>query len=317
MRGGNGRFVALVVVEAAIYGAGNVVMKVAYEGVSPLWCMALRFGIALAVIMVAAGPRVVRSLREARAGAWLPSGLAMAGTYLACSLSVSLTSATSAGFFVSLPMLFAPLFALVLAGERYAKSTALLQAVAVAGLYLLCCGAPAAQFGAGELLGLASSASFALMLVLSKRGAREVDPLALAASQMAVAFAASLVAAAAAEPLPALAEVPARSAAAVLFLACVGTCLPMALQNVALTRVSPTVVSAILCSEPVFTAAVSAVVLGETLGSAGVLGAAVVVAATAAASLKEGGGAPRARQLAGAHVLRMRARLVTSLRTRV
>ncbi|WP_241157323.1 DMT family transporter [Adlercreutzia sp. ZJ242] len=317
MLGGNGRYIALVVAEAAIYGAGNVVMKVAYEGITPLWCMALRFGIALAVLMVVAGPRVLRSLRQARVSAWLPSGAAMAGTYLACSLAVDLTTATSAGFFVSLPMMFAPLFALVLAGERYGKSTVLLQVVAVAGLYLLCCGEGGARFGAGELLGLVSSASFALMLVLTRNGAREVDPLALAAAQMAVTFAASLAAAAATEPLPVLAEMPAHSTAAILLLACVGTCLPMALQNVALVRVPPTIVSAILCSEPVFTAAVSAAVLGETLGGAGMLGAAVVVAATVAASLQGSEGTVHLRRRAGRGALRMRRRVAASLRTLV
>ncbi len=38
-----------VVVQTVIFGFGNVITKFAYESVTPLWCMVLRFGLALAV----------------------------------------------------------------------------------------------------------------------------------------------------------------------------------------------------------------------------------------------------------------------------
>ena len=48
-------FVLLVVLQTAIYGAANVVMKVAYSDIPPLWCTALRFGIAFFVFMLLFG----------------------------------------------------------------------------------------------------------------------------------------------------------------------------------------------------------------------------------------------------------------------
>ena len=42
-QGKNMVFAAFVVLQTIFYGADNVVMKVAYGEVSPLWCQTLRF----------------------------------------------------------------------------------------------------------------------------------------------------------------------------------------------------------------------------------------------------------------------------------
>ena len=45
-QGGRSPFVLCVVVQTVIFGLGNVITKFAYESVTPLWCMVLRFGLA-------------------------------------------------------------------------------------------------------------------------------------------------------------------------------------------------------------------------------------------------------------------------------
>ena len=97
-------FVLFIVLETVIYGAGNVVMKLAYAGISPLWCTALRFGIAFAVLMAIFGKRTVRMVKSSPVKNWLPAGVAMTFCYIFCSLSVNMTSATNAGFFIALPL---------------------------------------------------------------------------------------------------------------------------------------------------------------------------------------------------------------------
>lgn len=270
--------------QTAIYGMGNVVMKIAYEGISPLWCAALRFGIAFLVFMLVFGRKVVPLLRRARLGAWLPSSAFMAVSYLACSLAVNLTSATNAGFFIALPMLFTPVLSLVITGNKFGKSTVVLQGVVVAGLYLLCCNGGALQFGWGELFGLASSAMFAASLVFGERGLGEIDPIALSTAQIGITFVAALAAAIAFEPVPAFELVPAASWVSIAFLGLFGTCLAFFLQNYALAHVPSATVSVILCAEPVFTAAISAVALGEVLTGMGIAGAVLIVACTMLAS---------------------------------
>ena len=73
-----------VVVQTVIFGLGNVVTKFAYESVTPLWCMVLRFGLALAMFALAFGPRMVRELRGAKLADWAPAAafLAVVGATL-------------------------------------------------------------------------------------------------------------------------------------------------------------------------------------------------------------------------------------------
>ena len=56
-------FALCVVVQTVIFGLGNVITKFAYESVTPLWCMILRFGLALAVFALIFGLRMVRELQ--------------------------------------------------------------------------------------------------------------------------------------------------------------------------------------------------------------------------------------------------------------
>ena len=73
-----------VVVQTVIFGFGDVITKFAYESVTPLWCMILRFGLALAVFALIFGPRMVRELRGAKLDDWAPAAafLAVVGATL-------------------------------------------------------------------------------------------------------------------------------------------------------------------------------------------------------------------------------------------
>lgn len=71
-------FVLCVVVQTVIFGLDNVITKFAYESVTPLWCMVLRFGLALAVFALVFGPRMVRELRGAKLADWVPAAACLA-----------------------------------------------------------------------------------------------------------------------------------------------------------------------------------------------------------------------------------------------
>lgn len=287
-------FIALVVIETIIYGAANVVMKVAFTDITPLWCVTVRFGMAFLLFLTVFGRSAVSSLRRSGWRAWAPSSACMAASFVGSSLSVSLTSATNAGFFVALPMLFAPALAFFWMRRAYRLSMVALQAAVLVGLYLLCCSGGALSFGAGELVGLASSAFFAAALVLGERNLGvEMDAKALSVAQTGMTFAFALVSALAFEPIPAFAEVSVSGWAAIAFLALFGTCLAFFFQNTALAHLPSSTVSVVLCGEPVFTAVLSAIALGEQLSAVGWTGAAVVVACTVAATLIDEGRLPR------------------------
>ena len=92
---------------------------------------------------------------------------------------------------------------------------------------------------------------------------------------------------------PRLSQISAAGWGAVVYLAVGCTCAAYLLQNLALCKIPANTVSLLLCTEPVFTAAAAALLLGETLSGRGWLGAGMVLASLLLASrmqLREGNG---------------------------
>ncbi len=131
-------YVACVVLQTVIFGSGNAITKMAYESITPMWCLAIRFGLAALVFAIFFGPRIVRQLKGARIGAWMPAALCMALAYLTCNVALDLTTATNVGFLVALPVVFAPLLSCLVNRRRYPLAFLPFQAAVVVGLYLLC-----------------------------------------------------------------------------------------------------------------------------------------------------------------------------------
>ena len=98
-------FIALVVLQTVIFGFGNVLTKIAYSDITPLWCLVLRFSLALVVFGALFGRRIVRQLRQISVRSWLPAAVCMALSYIACNVALDLTTATNVGFLVALPPL--------------------------------------------------------------------------------------------------------------------------------------------------------------------------------------------------------------------
>ena len=283
MRGGRVAFVLYMVVATALFGACNVVLKFAYEGMGPYWCGTMRFALAALAVFLLFRGRIVASLRRTSPRIWLPPTLFMGGAFLTAGLTVNFTTATNAGFFFSLPMLFAPLFGWLAFRTRFGVGTVALQAAVLFGLYLLCCNTGELGFGLGEAMGLACSAFYAAALVFGERAVEEVDSFALAFVQLACSCLLFLACGIAFEPFPAFDAGMLVPWVSVVALG-VFTAVAFALQDISLERIEPTVVAIIVCSEPIFTALFAALFLGETLTVIGLAGAAIIVACTLVAS---------------------------------
>ena len=181
-------YLAFVLIEVVIFGSGSAVTKFAYESISPLWCLAVRFGLATLVFALFFGRRMYRRLRTARVRAWLPAALGMAISYLCCNVALDLTTATNVGFLVALPVVFAPLLSAVVGRTRYPRALIPFQGAVAAGLYLLCSQGGSLSVGAGELMALGSSVALAVALVFGKEALAELDAVTVAGTQIAVAF---------------------------------------------------------------------------------------------------------------------------------
>lgn len=281
-------FVAFIVLETLIFGSGNAITKMAYDSITPLWCLAIRFGLASAVFVLFFGRRMAKSLRGVKVRAWLPAAVCMALSYLCCNVALDFTTATNVGFLVALPVVFAPILSCLVNRTRYPLAFLPFQVIVVVGLLLLCGNGGSLVFGIGELLALVSSVALAGALVFGKKGLAQLDAITVAGTQIVMAFVMCLGCALAFEPPVDLLAVSPNAWWTIGFLALLSTCLTFFLQNVSLEKLPSTTVSLLLTGEPVFTALFSFFLLGETLSIMGMLGAALIVVAVVAATYVEG-----------------------------
>lgn len=281
-------FIALVILETLIFGSGNAITKMAYDSITPFWCLAIRFGLATAVFALFFGRRIFASLCSVRLSAWLPAAVCMAVSYICCNVALGFTSATTVGFLVALPVVFTPILSSLVNRLRYPLTFLPFQGAVVLGLYLLCSNGGALTFGLGEILALASSVALAGALVFGQKGLAELDAISVAGSQIGMAFVLSLICALLFEPPVPLGDVAPFAWVTIAFLAFLSTCLTFFLQNCALEKLPSTTVSLLLTGEPVFTAVFSYLLLGETLSHMGWIGASLIVASVVLATYVEG-----------------------------
>ena len=267
----------MVAMQALIYGMGNAVTKIAYESITPFWSMALRFGLAFAVFLIFFGKGILKQLKDVPLMTWLPSSLCVAATYITCNVALDMTTATNVGFFISLSVLFVPFMEPIILKRKFRLKYLPAQLMVIVGLYFLCCNGGSFSFGWGEALALLSSVTMAGSLVFGEKGLQDMNVMTISTMQVGLAFGASLIGALVLEPNFNVMSVEPSAWMVLIYLAVISTCLAFWLQNKALTGISSTQVSVILCSEPVFTAAISWVILGEILSGIGLLGTVIII----------------------------------------
>lgn len=263
--------------QGLIYGLGNAVTKVAYESITPFWGMVFRFGLAFLVFMIFFGKAILQQLKETPLMTWLPSSLCVGATYIACNVALDITTATNVGFLISLSVIFVPFMEVFILKRKYRMRYLPAQLMVILGLYFLCCNGGSFSFGWGEALALFSSVAMAGSLVFGEKGLQDMDVMTISTMQVGIAFVGSLIGAVVLEPDFSVMDVEPSAWVVLLYLSIVSTCLAFWLQNKALTGITSTQVSVILCSEPVFTAAISWVLLGEILSGIGFLGTIIIV----------------------------------------
>ena len=272
-----------ILLVCVLWGLSNPLLKIGANAAGPFTLITLRFFVGFAAFMLPAGDRVVRGLRGVRILPILAVCVCMSLAFMSASFSLMLTKATIAGFLMGLSALITPFLEPLLLGRGFRWRVLPLAAVVAVGMYLLTGGEGA--FGIGEILALACSFVFALMLTLTEKYIEGVDAISLSAMQCGVGMLLCLPCALLFEGMPDVGAIGWTGWGVLLYLSLVGTCLACLLQNTAMRHISATYASLAFCTEPVFTAAFSFLLLGETLTAQGFVGAGIVLAGVMAASV--------------------------------
>ena len=276
---------ALIVLQSLVYGFGDPISKLAFE-VTPVYTMmTVRYLIAFAVSFLVFHKRISRTVRTVPVKAWLIPGVCISLHYILNNVALALTDATSVAFLRSLSIVITPAFAFLVYRTNYKWQHIVLQILVLPGMYLLCVRGGLSGIGTGEAVALVAAFMSAGALVFSKRYLDMVDPVSMTALMAGCSAAIALIGSLLFENGIQLKTTTPQAWAIIMYLAIACTFLGYLMQNLALTRISDRSVALIQSLCPVMTAVFSFFLLGETLSTAGMAGAGIIVVSVALASI--------------------------------
>ncbi|MFG2924635.1 DMT family transporter [Streptomyces sp. NPDC048305] len=271
---------------AAVWGASYLAAKGITTTHTVIAVLVLRFTIVLPALVLA-GWRGLRALSAAQWRGAALLGLMLSVIFLLETYGVVHTSATNAGLIISLTMIFTPLAEAAVTRVRPPASFLAAAGLSVVGVVLLTQGGGFTSPSAGDLLMLlAALARTVHVLAMARvKAVQDADSLPLTTVQLGGALVVFAVLAGlpgtGAAPWSVAADFGAREWAGLLFLSVLCTLFAFFVQMWSVRRSSPSRVSLLLGTEPLWAAAAGIAIGGERLGIPGMAGAVLVLAGTA------------------------------------
>lgn len=274
-----------IFLQSVLYGFGDPISKAAYEVLPVYSLLTARYAIALVFLGLLFGRRIVGGLKGASWRDWLLPSLCMGGAYVTNNIGLELTAATSVAFLRSLSTVMTPLLALAFYRKPFGKKHIPIQLLVIVGLYLLCGLGGLSTFGWGEVFSLLSALLLAGSLIFGERALARMDPITLTALQTAASVVMALACALCLDGGIHLGGATPTVWMSIVYLALLCTVAGYLLQNAALGSISSRTVALLQCFCPVMTAFFSRILLGETLSTAGMCGAVIILVCVAAETL--------------------------------
>jgi len=274
----------LLLLVAASWGSTYLVAKELVTPGSVVALLALRmlFAATIMAAIVAARRRRVTAA-EVRVGVIL--GLLLAAVFAFETFGIAHTSATNAGLIISLTMVFTPILDSIVSGRRLPGRFFLAALIAIAGVVLLAGNGALRSPSLGDLLVLVAAIVRAVHVTSMHKltAGRPMDSLHLTTVQLAtcaVLFsAASLFTG---DGLPQyLAQLDPARGLLFIYLVLVCTVFAFFIQTWAVRRTSPSRVSLLLGTEPVWAALIGITIAHDPIALAGYFGIVLILAGTA------------------------------------
>jgi drug/metabolite transporter (DMT)-like permease len=272
-----------VLLVAVVWGSSFLAVNRITTGDTVLAMLVLRFGLVLPLLGFAAR-RALRGLgwREWLGGALL--GLILGGIFLLETYGAVHTSATNAGLVISLTMVFTPLAESALSRTRLPRAFLAAAVLSLLGVALLTGDGGFAALSGGDLLVLGAAVVRTVhVLAMSRtRAIERTDSLALTWVQLASATVVFALAAPFAGPSPwsVAASWGLAQWAWLLHLTVFCTLFAFFVQMWAVRATSPSRVSLLLGTEPLWAAVFGITVAGDRFGAAALCGVVLVLAGT-------------------------------------
>ncbi|MBT2443714.1 DMT family transporter [Streptomyces sp. ISL-36] len=274
-----------VLLVAVVWGASYLAAKGITTTHTVVAVLVLRFAVVLPVLVVAGWSRL-RALEPAQWRGAGVLGLVLSGIFLLETYGVVHTSATNAGLIISLTMIFTPLAEAAVTRTSPPRAFLAAAALSVGGVVLLTQGGGFTTPSLGDLLMLlAALARTVHVLAMSRiKAVRSADSLSLTTVQLGSAVAVfallATVPGTGASPWSVALDFGPREWAGLVFLSVFCTLFAFFVQMWAVRRTSPSRVSLLLGTEPLWAAAAGIALAGDRPGALGIAGAVLVLAGT-------------------------------------
>lgn len=251
---------------AAIWGLGTVVIKATVDDFPPAWLVGVRFIGAGVILGIIALPRIRRSLDAShlRTGAVLGGFLFL--SYWTNSTGLTDTTASNSAFLTSLYCVIIPFLGWPLRHVRPTRFNIVAALACVAGIGCVSL-ANASGFSLrfGDLITLLSAVFLSFHVIYTAKFAPGRDMTLLTVIQFLVAGILGLGAGFVCEPTPNFFALSPDTWVSLGYLALFASCLALLLQNYAVAHVEPAPAALFLATESVFGVTFSILFLGESL----------------------------------------------------
>lgn len=256
-----------------IWGASYMLTKVGLGDLEPLNLTALRFIIGFFVSASVFHKQLLKSdLKTVKYALIL--GILLFGMFIAMAFGLGYTTASNAGFLISLSVILIPIISFVFLKRKIEKKVIIGVILAFIGIALLSLDAKF-KINFGDLLCIGCALLCSIHVIVVEIYTKEVDPIALGVLQLGFAGIFSLASSLALESfkLP----VSGISWTSVLLLSILCTAVGYIVQTMAQQHTTATHTGLILSLEPVFSAVFAFVFLKEILPPKGYLGAFILL----------------------------------------
>lgn len=257
---------ALLLLAAAIWGMGTVVIKSTVDVFPPLWLVGVRFSCAGLLLGMVMFPRIRPYLNGDHLRAGVLLGVLLFLSYWTNSLGLTDTTASNSSFLTTLYVVIVPFLALPVLHKRPTAVNVGAALLCIAGVGCVAYnGAVGFSLRFGDLVTIASALFLAVHVLYTSKLAPHRNMTALTVIQFLVAGVLGLVFGLFSGSVPDFANLTPDVWISIGYLVVFASAIALFLQNISLAHVPPAPASLFLSTESVFGVAFSMMFLGESL----------------------------------------------------
>ena len=272
-----------LIITAFLWGLATILIKDNLDKIPTFHVMASRFLIGAIFVFVTA-PKKILSIEKNDIKQGVPIGIVVFLTYALFTVGLKYTSASKAGFLVSLSVLFVPAVQSVLNKKKPSKWTIISISLSIIGLYLIS-GMNGTSLNMGDIIIMTAAVGNTLYIISIDRLGKNVDNYRLSFIQLFTTFIISLAIAMFYEGINF--QVIKDNTLRLLLIGICGTGITTFLQTKSQKIASPESVGIILLGEPLTTLLLAFFFLNETILLRGFVGSIILTIALIIAILKK------------------------------